>query len=199
MSEVAFKAEKRTVSGTKAARRLRREKIVPAVLYSEGGNCNIQLDETSFEYMLGQHASEHLMVALELDGKTVHALLKEVQHHPITAEVVHADFQEVDMNKPVHVEVPVELIGEAAGVKAGGVLEALHHTIEIECLPMDLPEVIEVDVSGLQVGDTLTVGELTLDSKLKVLTAGDIGVAGIVAPTVEVEPVEEGAEEAAAE
>lgn len=187
----------RDLKGSSNARRLRREGWVPGVIYRDGAEARpVSLPKHEFEQMLHHHTSEHVMIHIQLEGKEESVLLKEVQHDAMTGGVIHVNLQEVAMDKKLHVEVPVELIGEAEGVKnQGGVLDHLLHEIEILCLPADIPESINVDVSSLKVGDLLTVKDIPMDAaRITFLTEADAGVAAVSLPKVAEEPVaEEGA------
>ncbi|HNX52607.1 MAG TPA: 50S ribosomal protein L25 [Pontiellaceae bacterium] len=189
----------RDVKGSASARRLRRDGWVPGVIYSEGGVARmVSIPKHEFEQMLRHHASEHVMVKIQIEGGAEESvLLKEVQHDALSGGVEHVDMQKVDMNKKLRVEVPVELVGEADGVRnQGGVLDHLLHYLEIECFPADIPEEIDVDVTDLKLGDILTVKDIKIDgSKYTILMDADVGVAAVAAPKVAEEPV---AEEAAA-
>jgi large subunit ribosomal protein L25 len=191
----------RDAQGSAGARRLRRDGWVPGVIYSDGTEARtVSLPKHEFEQMLRHHTSEHVMIKIQIDGgKEESVLLKEVQHNAITGGVVHVDLQKVAMDKKLHVEVPVELIGEAEGVKnQGGVLDHLLHHIEISCFPADIPESITVDVSALKLGDMLTVKDIQIDtSKYTILLDAEIGVASVSLPKVVEEPVVEGAAAAA--
>ena len=201
MSKEAIKinAEQRSVSGSANARRLRSQGIVPAVVYSAGETgINVQLSEHEFSQMLRHHASESLVVDLAIDKHgEKKALLKDVQHHPLTGRVVHVDFQEISMTETIKIEVAIELVGVPVGVtQSGGVLDSLVHSIEIECLPGDVIEKVEVDVSNLDVGEHLTVGELNVGSdKIVVVTAPDIAVVNVLAPKVNKDDEEADGEE----
>lgn len=186
MAEVTvLKADEREVAGSAAARRLRRAGSIPAELYSEKGNTSIQLDAHDFTLMLKRHG-EHQIMALEIGGKSAgHVLIKAVQHDPIKGAIIHADFVSVSMDKPIEVSLPIELIGDAAGVKTGGILEQQLSEIEVECLPGDMVDSISVDVSGLQVGDHLCVSDLKLPAGFKVLADGEIVVASVALPAAE--------------
>lgn len=194
----------REMKGSASARRMRRDGWIPGVIYNDGGKARtVSLPKHDFEQMLHHHASEHMMVQIQIDdGREVSVLLKEVQRDALSGGVLHVDLQEVAMNKKLHVEVPIELLGEAEGVKQGGVLDHLLHHVEVECLPADIPEQIEVDVSGLKIGDMLTIQDIQIDlSKYAILMDGDVGVASVSMPRAEEEAVpaegEEGAEEGA--
>ena len=190
MSQDAIKINvvPRSTRGSANARRLRRQGVVPAVLYgADRVGLNVQLSEHDFAQMLRHHASESLVVDLAIDkhGETK-ALLKEVQHHPLTGQVVHVDFQEISMTQKIKVDVAVELVNVPVGVsQGGGVLDSLVHSIEVECLPGDLIEKVEVDVSDLDIGQHRTVGEIQVDStKISIITASEIAVANVLPPKV---------------
>ena len=189
----------RDAQGSAGARRLRRAGWVPGVIYSDGTAARpVSLPKHEFEQMLRHHTSEHVMIKIQIDGgKEESVLLKDVQHDALSDGVVHVDLQKVAMDKKLHLEVPVELIGEAEGVKnQGGVLDHLLHHIEISCFPADIPESITVDVSALKLGDMLTVKDIHIDaSKYTILLDAEVGVASVSLPKVIEEPV---AEEAAA-
>lgn len=198
--ETKLEARSRDVSGSAAARRLRGQGLLPGILYGGKGKPHlIQTNRHTFVQMLRHHASESLIIDLSVDGKRAKkVLLKEVQHDPLTDEAIHADFVQVSMTKRMRVNVPVTLVGEPVGVtQGGGILDHVMRELEVECLPTDLVEEIVVDVSGLDVAQSLQVKDLDVDPKLTVLTDGDIAVAGVLAPHVVAEG-EEGEEEAAA-
>jgi large subunit ribosomal protein L25 len=142
--------------------------------------------------VLSQSTGEHFLVELQVaDGAQVSsrlALVQEVQHHPVRGDVVHVDFQAVDANKALHSEVSIETVGEASGVKnQGGLLELSLHSIEVECLPKDLPEVITIDVSGLSVGDAIHIRDLALPAGVVARGNPDLTVVHVAAPKVESE------------
>jgi large subunit ribosomal protein L25 len=185
----------RELKGSPNARRMRREGKIPGVMYSEGGEAQpISLPKHEFEQMLRHHAGEQMMITIELDGKESSVLLKEVQHDVMGSGVLHVDLQAVSMTKKIRISAPIELVGEAEGVKnQGGVLEHLLHQVDVECLPGDILESIEADVSALKVGDMLLVKDLVLDaSKYDVVMDGDVAVVSVAAPRV---AAEESAEE----
>jgi len=195
-------AEKREVSGSSAARRLRREGLLPCVLNTDKGESRLlQVARHGFELLLKHHRSESLILDLRVDKeKPMKVLLRAVQHDPLTDETVHADFVEVSMTRKMKVQVPIVLAGEAVGVtQTGGVLEHLLRDLEIECLPGDISESVEVDISHLNIGDTVLVREMTVPSSWTVLADADVAVAAVAAPRVEEEPVVEEEAEAAEE
>lgn len=196
MDEMTVKAFAREESGTSASRRLRREGLLPGVVYSAGEKAtSVQLDERELGTVLRESGSENLIVNLLIEGKQPHkALLRDIQRHPLTGAVLHVDFYEISMTQKLKVQIAIELVGEAEGTKQGGVLEHLVHAIEVECLATDLVERFEVDVSELNIGDRITVGDLGIDtSKFEVHADADLAVTAVAAPRVE-EELEEGAE-----
>ena len=199
MAEITvLKAEKREETGSAAARRLRRGGSIPAELYNAQGNTSVQLNAHDFTLMLKRHG-EHQIMALEVDGKSAgHVLVKAVQHDPVHGNIIHADFVTVSMDKPVVVNLPVELVGEAAGVKAGGILEQQLSELEVECLPGDMVDSIPVDVSSLEVGGHLCVSDLHVPAGLTVLADSDIVVASVALPGAEKSEAGEEGEEAEA-
>lgn len=192
----------RDIKGSANVRRMRRAGLIPGVIYSDGGKAReISLPHHEFKLMLHHHAGEQMMVAIELDGKDESVLLKDVQHAALSDAILHVDFQEVSLTKKLKVHISLELIGEAEGVKTqGGVLDHTLYSVEVQCLPGDILEKIEVDVSALKMGDVLTVSEIKLDeSKYEILMDGDLAVASVLAPRVAVDSEdEEGEEDAAA-
>ena len=183
----------RDENGSANARRLRRDGWVPGVIYSDGGAArSVSLPKHEFQQMLRHHASEHVMIKIQIDsGAEESVLLKEVQHNVINGDVVHVDLQKVDMNKKLRVEVPIELVGEAEGVRnQGGVLDHLLHHVQIECFPADIPEEISVDVTALKLDETLTIKDIQRTAaKYTILMDADIGVASVSLPkVVEEEP-----------
>jgi large subunit ribosomal protein L25 len=200
---IKIEAKTRKEEGSSAARRLRRNGVLPAIVYGAGNDPGmIALNEHDFEQLLRHHASENLVIDLAVDGdKVKKVLLKDVQHHPVSGQVLHADFQEISMTEMLRVNIALELTGTPSGVsQQGGVLEHLLREVEVECLPADIVEEIEVDVSALNIGDSLAVEDLPIDtSKYTVLTAADIAVAAVAAPRVSAAEEEEEAEGEAAE
>jgi large subunit ribosomal protein L25 len=197
MEDKKLIATKRDLEGSSNARRIRLEGKLPGVIYGdEKAPVSIVMNTHEFEQILHHHNSESVLISIELEGEgDMSVLVKEVQHHPVNSTLLHVDFLRVSANKPIQVDVPVELIGEAKGVKAGGILDQVMHEIGIECLPGELVEVIEVDVSALEIGENLHVADLKLDPKFKLLIDGDAIVCAVAEPNVEEEADEEGSDE----
>lgn len=200
-----LKASLREETGKSAARRIRREGRIPAVIYGRGEQTrSLSLDAHDFEMLVKRHSLDTTLVELAIDGAkkkgggTVRALVSEVQSHPYKPQVLHVDFQEIHAGERVTVEVPIHLIGTAEGVRAGGVLQHVMHEIELECDVDQIPEVFEVDVSSLEIGDGVHVSELNVPEGVEVLVEGDRTICTVAAPTV-LEVTEEEEEEVAPE
>ena len=202
MEETKLILKKRTLQGSSNARRLRRSGSLPGIVYSEGKEgLAIELDTHSFELILQHHTSETMLLDATLDGKDIQLLVKDVQHHPVNTTLLHVDFQKVDAKKAIRVNLMIEIVGEAAGAKAGGVLEQSLHEISVECLPKDLIEALEVDVSALEIGDALHVSDIDLGDTFKVITDATSIVVAVAEPRAEEEEADDEviAEEGAAD
>ena len=199
MEDIKLIAKKRDQEGSSNARRMRNAGSLPAVIYGEEKKpVSVELNAHNFEQILHHSASESMLINVALEGESdFSVLVKDVQHHPVTSDLLHVDLMRVAANKPIEVEITLDLVGEAAGVKAGGSLEHILHSIELECLPGDLVDSFEVDVSALEIGDSLTVADLKLGGKFTLLVEEDAIVAHVAAPRAEEEEEEEGAEGAA--
>jgi large subunit ribosomal protein L25 len=181
--EIKIKAEQRQAQGSGAARRLRRQGLVPAAINRiAGGSTLMQVNAHDFENMLRHHSSNQLLVTLELDGQNVPALLREVQSDVLSGHVIHADFGEISLTRKLRVSIGLRLVGEPDGVKnEGGILEQTSRQVDVECLPHDIVEFFTVDVSALKLGQSLAVSELKLGDQYTILSHGDVSVATIVA------------------
>ena len=157
-----IKAEDRKRTGTGTLKLMRREGFIPSVVYGGGSeNRNVKVRSKAFHEVISQSASTNILVTLELDGGGSQlAFVKDLQHDPISGNVLHADFLAIGENTEITAQIPVTLTGEAIGVKAGGQLEQLLYNIEIKCLPKDLPESLTADVTDLDVGSVLHIGEV---------------------------------------
>lgn len=197
MEETKLIAKKRDLEGSANARRIRREGMLPGVVYGgEKEPASILLNTHDFEQLFHHHASESMLIEIDIEGEgSVAVLVKDVQHHPVTSDLIHVDLQRVDANKTLTVDVQVELVGEAKGVKLGGTLEHVMHAISVECLPADLVEAIEIDVTDLDIGDVMQVSDLELGDKVKLLVDADSIIATVSAPKAEEEEVEADSDE----
>ncbi len=185
MDQIRIKAEARTEQGTGAVRRLRRTGMIPGSVMKmkKGGTELIKLPAHDFMMATRGHASKQLLVTLDLDGREVPALMREMQNDVLAGTPIHVDFSEVSLTEKVRVTVPLYLVGEPVGVKlGGGVLEQTLRTIDVDCLPTDIAEKFEVDVSALGLDQTLFVRDLKLGDKQTIVTRGEVPVAVIKAP-----------------
>jgi large subunit ribosomal protein L25 len=188
-------AKKRDLEGSSNARRLRGDGTLPGVIYGDGKEpVSVLLDMHDFEQVLHHSASESIIVDVDVEGEgTTAVLVKEVQHHPVTSDLLHVDLFRVTAGQTLTVDIQLELVGEAAGAKAGGTVDHVMHSITVECLPKDLVEKIEVDISEMGIGDALHVSDLQLGAKFKAMVDDDAIVATVAAPrTEEEEDAEEG-------
>jgi len=194
--QVKLSARTRSRIGGTVANKLKREGLIPAVIY--GGReapLPLQVGARDISTLLSRARGENILVELEIEnaGATTSrmALIQEVQHAVLSGGIVHVDFHAINMNELLHTSVPIESRGEAAGVKSfGGILEQSLRSLEIECLPKDLPEVLSIDVSGLNIGDSIHVKHIMLPEGVKALDDGDLTVFLVAAPAVvEVAPV----------
>jgi large subunit ribosomal protein L25 len=188
MERISIQAEKREGSGKGAARSLRRAGKVPATLYRAGEAQSIQLSRKELSRLVNSVAGEQVMVDLQFtDGEKKLALLKDFQVDPIRSELLHTDFFEVSLTETVRVTVHVATKGEPIGVKRdGGILQHPIREIMIECLPDKIPGKIEVDISKLEVGQSLHVSDLKLEEGVKVLTDPGEVIVNVVAAVEEV-------------
>lgn len=179
--QTTLQAAQREESGSAVSRRLRRGGIVPAVVYgARQRSYPIQVNDKDFTDILRNQNSENFLVNLEIEGaeeKTKLAMVQEIQRNPMSGQVIHVDFQAVREDETLHATVPLELTGEATGVKLGGFLEVLIHSLDIECLPKDLPDTISHDVSEFEIGDSFCVNDLQLPDGVTTLVDGDAMVA----------------------
>jgi large subunit ribosomal protein L25 len=166
MSEMTIQVEKRERTGKGGSRESRRKGMIPGVVYGGGkDSVPIQLDRKTFVEMMKKSDSENPIFRLQLSdsGQERHAILRDLQRDPVSRMVIHLDFQRIEMSQKVHVTAHVELVGTAVGVKTeGGLLEFITREIKIECLPGDIPNHIEVDISGLHVGQHVEAKDLNL-------------------------------------
>ena len=172
-------AHTRKRSGTGALNQLRREGLIPAVVYGKHQqSLNLRLNRKEVLNVLHRSVSEQILVSLQIEDtkETKLALLQDVQHNPLTGAILHMDFHAVREDEIIHAHVPIELVGEAAGVKAGGLLEFLTHSLNITCLPLDLPEKVTLDITTLGMNEAMHVSDLVLPKGVKAEADGGIVV-----------------------
>jgi large subunit ribosomal protein L25 len=173
------------------ARRLRREGKIPAVLYGpKVESLALELNRKDFSNRVAGLEGSHLVrlksASTALADKV--ALVKEMQYHPITGDVIHADFYEVDLTVRIEVSVPLRFIGKGAGVVRGGILQPIVREIQVECLPLDIPQFFNVDVSALDIGDSVHIEDLPMPEGVTAVYDSNFALVTIATPTVEEEP-----------
>jgi large subunit ribosomal protein L25 len=199
--QIKLAAQARTGLGRSAVTKLKMQGLVPAVVYgAKQGAEHLQLSAREIDNVLAHATGEHFLVELEVSGAANRlALVQEVQHHPVTRKVLHVDFHAVAADELLHAAIIVETTGEATGVKTGGgILEIQIHELEVECLPKDLPDVIRLDVSAMNIGDAIHVRDIQLPAGVTARADGELTVLRIAPPTVVVEVAPAGVPAAAA-
>jgi large subunit ribosomal protein L25 len=183
MAEVRLKAERRAVSGKGGARKARAAGKVPAIVYGGGMEpVAVQVDRRELVTALHTEAGFNVLLDLDIDNTTTLALMRELQRDPVKGTLLHADFVKVERTQRIEVEVPVRLTGEAPGVREGGVLEHQLFSAHVRCLPTEVPEHIDADISSLGVGDSLKVSDLPPGRGYEILNDPDSVLAIIAAP-----------------
>lgn len=193
--QISLAADGRTTSGKGAARQLRREGRIPATLYGARiAPVSLTLDPKQIAQILHSESGHNTIFNLAVaGGETTAAMLVDWQREPMRGRLLHVDLKRIALDQLIKVKIPVQIQGEAQGVKLqGGILEVVTREVEIECLPGDIPEHITVDVSALSIGQNLRVSDLTLEGNRKMLTDSDRVVAHVVAvkEVVEAAPAE---------
>jgi len=190
-----LKTTQRNTFGKGSARALRRQGLIPAVLYGpKRDSVPLTISPLDLDKIYKDSGSERVILNLKIEnGGTQKAtvVVKEVQASPVTGQYLHIDFYEISLNEEIVVNVPVEVTGRSKGVERGGFLQVVRHELEISCLPTDMPDKIEIDVTSLDIGDSIHIGEVNLGDKVKLLADTGLTVATVVPPTVEEEEVPE--------
>ena len=190
MKSVALNAYPRLLKRRAGAKKLRAEGRVPAVIYSKRwGTQNLEVVAKEIEDLIHHSTTENLLLDLSVQGEERMrrlALVQEVQHHPLTGRVLHVDFHEISPDEKVTVMVPVETVGEAVGVKTGGgVLEHVLFKVKVRGLTKDIPEVITLDVTNLNVGQSIRIGDIKPPPGTEILGDKHISVIAVAAPRAE--------------
>lgn len=214
METINLRSETRERGTKGSVRALRREGMLPAVLYGkEAGNILIKLPARAVEKIINTQSAGSALINLEVaDGdqeQSYMVMFRELQRDPVRWELLHADFHQILLTEEIETEIPVVLVGEAPGVADGGILQHMLRRISISCLPTAIPERLEVDISQLEIGGQVTVGDIKPPAGVQILSDPESVVAVVVMPTFEEEEEEEeaaegldielGAEEAEAE
>jgi large subunit ribosomal protein L25 len=191
---IKLQVDARENGGSAEARRLRARGFVPGVLYGAGKEpAPFVIGERELRRVLtGEHGTHAILDVVIGDGgqKARHAVLKEYQLHPTRQQLLHIDLQEVRLDQAIQAQVAVELVGDPEGVTMGGVLTQITREVNVEALPMEVPDRLELDISALTIGDSLRVADLRVPEGVKLLDDEDVVLASVSAPRVEEEPEE---------
>lgn len=196
MEELFLDAEIREEIGKGKTKGLRDKGFIPAVIYADGKDAlALKLSHRQLVQLVHQHRIEGVIINLNIKDDKKHksrpCLIKEIQHDPVHGEIVHVDFNQISLTKEIKVNIPITAKGEAVGVKLeGGSLEHVLWEIEVECLPVNIPKGIEVDVSLLKLGESIHVGDIVVPSGVKILNDPGAIVISVAAPMKEEVPVE---------
>lgn len=191
--QVSLNVDVRTEAGKKVAKKLRFRGQLPAIVYGEDAApvaCSV--DQRRLTDLLKAHG-RNAIITLSAGDTSQSTIIKDIQYHPVRDEILHVDFHRIDLTRKIVVEVPLHAAGSAVGVRIGeGILEQMLHDLEVECLPTEIPDHIEIDVSDLDIGDSLHVSDIVVDDDdLTIVTDTDRTVFAVAAPTLIIEEEEE--------
>ncbi|MBM3318659.1 MAG: 50S ribosomal protein L25 [Candidatus Eisenbacteria bacterium] len=188
MSLVELAGRNREDKGKGAAHRLRAEGLLPGVVYGSGENRLVAVERHGFEGVLRRAVTGTVLIDLALPDGSLRVLIKEVQRDPATAKLLHVDFLRISMDRPIRLKVPLRFTGVPEGVRTeGGMLEHLLREMEVECLPGDVPEFIEIDVSALNVGQSIHARDIVRE-RVQILTPPERAIAVVHGKAVEATP-----------
>jgi len=190
--QAELKVESRETRGKGAARQLRRDGLIPGSLYGRDiDTISVTTDVREFAALVSAISVENTIVELSVDGDAPRrVLIREIQRHPVRPDFLHVDFYEIRAGEKLKVNVPVHLVGTPIGVRNGGTLQQVRHELEIECLPSEIPPSFEVDISGLEIGDSLHISDVD-SGGLDILEEAGRTICTVAAPRVVEEPVDE--------
>jgi large subunit ribosomal protein L25 len=195
MAQTILKAENRPISGKSALKNVRRTGKLPAVVYGKQyENKQIAVDASEVNKLLKVYGGSSI-INLVVDGEEIPVIMKEIQRDTLNDVIQHIDFMKVSMTDEITLNVPIYLIGDAQGIKVGGILQNQKRELSIKSLPQDIPETVELDVSNLNIGDSLKVADINLGDKVTILDDPDEVIVSIIAPKVAEEIEEPEAEE----
>ncbi|MCD6460785.1 50S ribosomal protein L25 [bacterium] len=199
MANVELKAELREEKGSGSVKRLRASGWIPGIIYGNNkDNINVKVNNRDIIHLLHSLTSEHPLIKINVKNKKSDVLIKSIQYHPYRNEILHLDFHQVAMDELLTTSVIIEAAGESKGVLAGGVLEHTVRELQIQCLPSDIPSLIEVDVTELEIGGSVYISDITPPKGVIFLDDPGQPVLSVIAPKEE-EVTEEGIEAAMAE
>lgn len=182
MDKIELVVNIRDEKGGSESRRLRNKEFIPCVLYgNKEKNILISVKEKEIKKILSK--GENILVYLKFDGKETPVIIKEVQSHPVSGKLLHLDFYMISLKEKIEVEVPVEIFGESPGIRDGGILEYHLRELKVRCLPTEIPQKIEVDVSGLKIGDSMHISDLKIKSGIEILADKEEVILTVSQPT----------------
>ncbi len=192
MEQIVIEAQRRIPAGKNANRRIRKAGRIPAVVYGAGKEAlPLLVDPDALSDILHSQSGHNTIFGVSVDGGSqATVMVKDYQLDPVRGNIIHADLYEIAMDQLLKLTVDVEMIGEAEGVKLGGIMDVVTRSLEVECLPADIPKSIRVDVSPLQVNDYIRVKNLPADPKVRILSDPEVVIVTIVPPVKEEVPVE---------
>lgn len=204
MNLIELKSKIRTTTGNGPARRLRMSGQVPAVLYgpkTESILLSVNKSDLELVFKKGGIGQVILNLVIQKNGETLTrpAMIKELQTHPVSRNFIHVDFYEIKMDRKITAKIPVVTTGKAKGVELGGFVQIIRRELEVQCLPLEVPESIEIDISDLDIGDSIHVGKIHLEGEIEFLDDDNYTVVTVLSPTIEEEEPEEEEEEEAEE
>lgn len=176
MKTLEIKGASRTEFGKKGSKAVRRAGGVPCIIYGGGDVVHFSVPSTEFKQLI--FTPDSYLVNFEVDGKKELSVMREVQYHPLTGDILHVDFYRVDESKPVAIDLPIRLLGNAEGVKKGGKLTLSKRKVRVSALIKDLPDSIDVDVTNLELGKSIFVGDLKI-SGLQILTSASTAICAV--------------------
>jgi large subunit ribosomal protein L25 len=194
MPDITLATEPRTTLGSRPSGRLRKAGKVPAVVYGLGTDTlSVTVPARELQHILAGESGANTLITLDVDGDSVLTLARQIHRHPTRGELVHVDFIRISRDVAVSAEIPIHLIGEATGVRDGGLLEQLLFALTVEAMPGNIPVSIEIEVTELAIGDQLRVEDIPLPEGVETQAESDFVVAQVAAPRIATE-LEEGEE-----
>ena len=188
---VKLVVQNRSILGSAEARRLRRQGLIPGILYGQEKPVAISIPERDLRTALTGEGGANAVLDVVVEGGKAHAsVLKEYQRDAVRGSISHVDLQEVRLDQPIHATVPLQLVGEAAGTKEGGVLNQVVTELNVEALPMEVPASVEYDISALRIGDSAHLSDVALPAGVTLLDDGEALLASVTQPTREEAPEE---------
>jgi len=196
MTKNILEVKEREQKGKGPVKKLRRQGFIPAIMYGYKGNKPLSIHYSEFQKMF-EEIGEHAIITLNIgEEEKIDVIVKSFQMDPVKRNIIHIDFLQIQEGQVLRTEIPVRVIGTSKGIKKGGILEEYVRDIEVECFPKDIPESITIDVTDLDIGDTVHIRDLPVSDKLRILANQEQVVLAVGMPSKIEEPVVEEAEEA---